>query len=107
MKEKILLGLVPIVLSCNNYCDTADRITIEDVNINIQKIDTTDFEVIIGAPEPVYGMYLITKSSNYEADQVNCKYSPNYTACTWNLKNDSPLGVRIYETCQEPLEILF
>ena len=52
-------------------------------------------------------MYLITKNSNYEADQVNCKYSPNYTACTWNLKNDSPLGVRIYETCQEPLEILF
>ena len=106
MREKILLGLVPLVLACNDYCDTADRITKEDIDIQIEKIGQADYKVEVAVPEPVYGIYLITKNSNYGADQVDCEYSPDYMTCTWDLENDSPLGVRIYETCRD-LEIIF
>ena len=49
----------------------------------------------------------MTEIGSYGVDQVTCKQTEDFVTCRWDLKNDDPLGVRLYDRCSGLLEIFF
>ena len=108
MVRKLIPGLLGLVIGCQgSVCDTGDPLAREDIDISINERSSGNYKVVVKAPESVYGMYLITGNGSYGTDQVTCKKTENFVNCRWDLKNDEPLGVRLYDSCSGSLEVFF
>ncbi len=108
MNKKQLSGLVLLTIGCyKDVCDTDSQTLIDSINYTVNQTDINDYQVNVSFPNSVYGIYLMTANNHYESDQVDCNYGRERFFCRWNLEDNTPLGVRVYDNCYDSLEILF
>lgn len=105
MNKKLFPSLTLIVMGCNNdICDTGIS---NDVIYSVNQTTEINYNVTVTVPDSVYGMYLITKNKDCERDQIECGYHPEGYTCEWNLENNPPLGIRLYDSYCSQFEIKF